>query len=225
MTPPVTAQTAIRIFEDVDVLDRPTPARSRDHLRRVPDPEPAISRADPAGPLWRNGRFETDEWTMTAEDEAVGEGPAILPLERFLAEREAFSHRNAPLGVLVAPGEALSELIPHLARVTLVVLPFPKFSDGRSMSTARLLRERHGFGGEIRATGDVLIDQMPLMRRCGVDSFEVQNPVTRKQLAAGKWPDVPFYLQPVGSSQQDEVAAGKRPWARRPAEAPRQAAE
>ena len=70
------------------------------------------------------------------------------------------------------------------------MLPFPKFADGRSMSTARLLRERHGYRGEVRASGDVLIDQMPLMRRCGFDAFEVTNPMTPKQLKAGKWPDV-----------------------------------
>lgn len=166
--------------------------------------------------LWRNGRFEADDWTYTAEDEAAGEGPAILPLERFLAERDALASRNSPLGVVVQPGEPIEELIPHLTRVTLVVLPFPKFGDGRSMSTARLLRERYGFGGEVRATGDVLIDQMVLMRRCGFDAFEVTNPATRAQLEAGKWPDVPFYYQPTGASQQGEVPAGARPWARKP---------
>ena len=144
------------------------------------------------------------------------EGPAIVPLERFIAERDALVGRNAPLGVALSPGEPLDDLIPHLDRVALVVLPFPKFVDGRSSSNARLLRERHGYTGEVRATGDVLIDQMPLMRRCGFDAFEVTNPVTRRQLAAGLWPDVPLYLQPVGSSRQAEAPAGARPWARRP---------
>ncbi|MET0314892.1 MAG: DUF934 domain-containing protein [Hansschlegelia sp.] len=167
--------------------------------------------------LWRNGRFEADEWTLTGAEEAVAEGPAILSLERFLAERDALGSRNAPLGVILAPGEPVDDLAPYLDRVRLVVLPFPKFSDGRSMSTARLLRERYRFDGELRATGDVLIDQMPLMRRCGFDAFEVSNPVTRGQLAAGKWPDVPYYLQPTGSSTQVEVPAGTRPWIRRPA--------
>lgn len=185
--------------------------------RGAPDVEDA--------PLWRAGAFEADEWTRTAADEAVAEGPAIVSLERFLAERDALLARNSPLGVELAPGEPLDDLIPHLTRVMLVVLPFPKFVDGRSSSNARLLRERHGFGGEIRATGDVLIDQIPLMLRCGFDAFEVTNPVTRAQLARGFWPDVPFYMQPTGSSQQSEVPAGARPWARRPADAFREAAE
>jgi uncharacterized protein (DUF934 family) len=216
MTPPATARTALM---DVEALDRPAPEtvrRRADHLRSVPEPEPVADHADENGPLWRNGRFEADEWSTVADDEAVPDGPAVLPLARFLAEREALAGRNAPLGVLVAPGESIEALTPHLAEVALVVLPFPKFSDGRSLSKARLLRERHGFGGEIRATGDVLIDQMPLMRRCGIDVYEVENPVTRRQLTDGKWPEVPLYLQPVGSSRQGEVAAGGRPWARRP---------
>lgn len=167
--------------------------------------------------LWRHGRFEADDWSRVADDDAVSEGPCVLPLARFLAERDALVSRNAPLGVLVQPDEAIEEISPHLDRVSLVVLPFPKYSDGRSMSNARLLRERYGFTGEVRAAGDVLIDQMPLMVRCGFDAFEVASPVTRGQLAAGKWPDVPFYYQPTGASTQAEIPAGTRPWARRPA--------
>ncbi|MFC7052149.1 DUF934 domain-containing protein [Hansschlegelia quercus] len=167
-------------------------------------------------PIWRDSRFQADEWSLIGPEEAVSDGPAILPLERFLAERDTLTARNAPLGVVVEPSEAIEELAPHLGRISLVVLKFPKYSDGRSMSTARILRERYGFSGEIRATGDVLIDQMPLMRRCGIDAFEVSNPVTRKQLAEGKWPDVPFYYQPMSSTRQGEIPAGTRPWARRP---------
>ncbi|GLK77767.1 oxidoreductase [Methylopila jiangsuensis] len=167
-------------------------------------------------PIWRDGRFQADEWALAGEGEAVSEGPALLPLARFLAEREALAARNAPLGVLVEPNEAIEELAPHLDRVALVALNFPKYADGRAMSSARLLRERYGYRGEVRAVGDVLIDQMPLMRRCGFDAFAVANEPTRRQLAAGKWPDVPFYLQPTGATTQHEIPAGTRPWARRP---------
>lgn len=209
MTPPTAAARVAR--PDETEIGRPAqPAPAKAHLRAV-----ASEEAGPA--LWRNGRFEADDWTVAAEGEAIGEGPAILPLERFLAERETLGQRNAPLGVIVTPGQKLDDLVPFLDGVSLVVLPFPKFADGRSMSTARLLRERHGFTGEIRATGEVFIDQMPLMRRCGFDAFEVASPILRRQLAAGLWPDVPFYMQPLGSSQQREVTAGARPWARRPA--------
>ena len=191
-------------------------------LARVPVEPAAKSVAAPAASapaepaLWRNGRFETDEWERVAPDAAVPEGPALLPLTRFLAERQALAARNAPLGVVVQPDEALEELAPYLDRISLVALVFPKFADGRASSMARVLRERYGFAGELRATGDVLIDQMPLMRRCGFDAFEVVNEPTRRQLAAGKWPDVPYYLHPTGAPAQLEVPAGTRPWTRRP---------
>jgi len=210
MTPPTAAARRHASTENALVPEAAAAPAATPHLRAV-----AADETRPA--LWRGEGFAEDEWTVAAEGEAVGEGPAILPLKRFLAEREALSSRNAPLGVIVEPGEKLDELLPFLDAVTLVALPFPKFADGRSMSTARLLRERHGFKGEVRATGEVLIDQMPLMRRCGIDAFEVANPVTRRQLAAGFWPDVPFYMQPLGSTRQRETPAGSRPWARRPA--------
>ena len=79
----------------------------------------------------------------------------------------------------MAAGESVAALGPHLARFALIALVFPKFSDGRSYSAARLLRERLGFKGELRAVGDVLHDQIQLMRRCGIDSFEVKHAPTR----------------------------------------------
>lgn len=163
----------------------------------------------PAPALWRNGRFEEDGWTVVAEGMAVPEGPAILPLVRLMAEAEMLACRNSPLGVAVEPNEAMSELATILDRVALVSLPFHKFSDGRSMSFARLLRERHGFRGEVRATGDVLIDQMPLMARCGFDAYLVRSPITTKQLASGMWPDVPFYLQPVSRRLRRKFPRGR----------------
>ncbi len=213
MTPAATALRDVEAFDDAPetkiIAHRETPM-----LRSVSaiDEAPA---GDQDGAIWRDGRFQANAWSLAGEDDAVREGPAILPLTRFLAEKDALLARNAPLGVLVEPAEAIEELAPHLDRVSLVVLSFPKFADGRSMSKARLLRERYGFSGEVRASGDVLIDQMPLMRRCGFDSFEVSNPITRKQLNAGKWPDLPQYMQPMGGSMQPEVPAGTRPWARK----------
>lgn len=65
---------------------------------------------------------------------------------------------------------------PRLDGVNLVVLNFPKFTDGRAYSQARLLRERLGYTGELRATGVVLRDQLPFLLRCGFDSFESDQP-------------------------------------------------
>jgi uncharacterized protein (DUF934 family) len=211
------------LLRDADLRD-PAPASETARSRKDTGPRLAVlsEGAAPAGSpaadgpaLWRDGRFETDEWAVVGPEEAIGAGPSIVPLERLLAEIDALAPGDASLGVLVQPNEAVEELAPLLDRVAVVALVFPKYTDGRAMSAARLLRERYGFKGELRATGDVLIDQMPLMRRCGFDAFEVTDRATRAQLAAGKWPDIPFYMQPVGSSMQGEAPAGSRPWARR----------
>ncbi len=78
--------------------------------------------------------------------------------------------------VLIEAGDDARELIPHLDRVALVVIDFPRFRDGRGYSSARILREA-GYEGEIRAVGDVLVDQIWHMRRCGFDSFAPNSPL------------------------------------------------
>ena len=75
-----------------------------------------------------------------------------------------------------------------------------------------MLRDRFGFRGELRAIGDVLIDEIPLMLRCGFDSFEVTNAPTLDALRAGRLPGPPIHYQPA--SVGDETPAGSRPWLR-----------
>lgn len=166
--------------------------------------------------LWKEGAFRADDFVALQPGERPAPGrQALVPLAAFLAEPDAYPAAAAPLGVLVLPGEAVAPLVPHLPRLALVALAFPSFADGRNYSTARLLRERHAYRGELRAVGEVLIDQIPLMRRCGIDSFVVRHEPTRRALAAGHLPEVRHYYQPTGASH--EVPAGTRPWTRRPA--------
>ena len=96
-----------------------------------------------------------------------------MPLARLLAEAAAFEAFAGDLGVRLEPGQRVEQLEPWLPRLALVALSFPIFTDGRAFSTARILRERYGFAGEIRAVGDVQIDRYQFMRQCGFDSFEV----------------------------------------------------
>ena len=90
----------------------------------------------------------------------------------------------------------------------MVALAFPKFSDGRSYSAARLLRERLGYKGELRATGDVLADQIPLMRRCGILSYEVRHAPTRAALAAARSPRCTIITSPSPTSRKRRPARG-----------------
>ncbi|MQT11349.1 DUF934 domain-containing protein [Segnochrobactrum spirostomi] len=163
--------------------------------------------------IFRNGRFEPDTWRTLADDEAIPpEGGVILSLARFEAEREHLSGDNRPLGLHVAPGEAIEAVADDVSRFSVIALAFPSYTDGRNYSTARLLRERYGYRGELRAVGNVLIDQVPLMRRCGIDALVVVNEPTRRRLAEGRIPEVPVFYQPIPA--EAEAPAGHRAWGR-----------
>ena len=167
-------------------------------------------------PVWRNGAFRDDDWVRLADPDprALSEGSVLLPYGVFTADPARYLATNARLGVEVAPGEDVRVLEPHLTRLQLIALMFPKFSDGRSYSSGRLLRERLGYRGELRATGDVLQDQIPLMRRCGFDSFAVHHGPTRHALETGHLAAMRHFYQPLPLAP--EVPAGTRPWARLP---------
>jgi uncharacterized protein (DUF934 family) len=127
-------------------------------------------------PLVKNGVLATDEYTAITDDGAIPEGvPVLLEASRFLESSAELARRNAPVGVVWPNDRRVSELAPHLGRLALIALVFPKFRDGRAYSQARQLREHYGFKGELRATGDVLRDQFLFMLRAGFDSFAVKK--------------------------------------------------
>lgn len=116
------------------------------------------------------------------DDEAADE-PAVS-LDAFLEQEEAESVR-------IEAGEDVTALFPHRHRVRLVEVDFPKFRDGRGFSTARMLREV-GYTGEVKATGDVLVDLIFFMRRCGFDSFAPDKPFEPQdaETALTRWTEV-----------------------------------
>jgi len=83
---------------------------------------------------------------------------------------ESFTGQSNATAVRIEPGEDARELLPYLTRLSLIEVNFPAYGDGRGYSAARILREA-GYTGELRAVGDVLVDQVVAMRRCGFDSF------------------------------------------------------
>ena len=109
------------------------------------------------------------------------------------------------------PGDALEKITGLLDQLSLVALAFPAFSDGRSYSKAELLRSRHGFEGAVRATGEVLVDQLPHMLRVGFDELELTNPVLIARLEAGVTGVIPLHYQP---SAKPAEPAGKYAWRR-----------
>ncbi len=89
---------------------------------------------------------------------------------------ESFTGQSNATAVRIEPGDDARALLPHLERLSLVEVNFPVFGDGRGYSAARILREA-GYRGEMRAVGDVLVDQLVAMRRSGFDSFHPEKPL------------------------------------------------
>jgi uncharacterized protein (DUF934 family) len=89
---------------------------------------------------------------------------------------DSFGEQSNATAVRLEPGDEARDLIPHLERIRLVEVNFPVFGDGRGYSSARILREA-GYTGELRAVGEVLVDQIAFMRRCGFDAFAPDVPL------------------------------------------------
>jgi phosphoadenosine phosphosulfate reductase len=124
--------------------------------------------------LIKHGLLSENDWKFLADDEALPPaGPVVVSLERWQREQNELLARSAPLGIKLKAGEHPSAIAEHVSRFALIALEFPKFTDGRAYSYARLLRERYGYKGELRAIGQVLRDQLLFMHRCGFDAFEV----------------------------------------------------
>ena len=168
--------------------------------------------------LWRDGGFADDNWTHARRCRADARARRDRRVVRALASARsaALATRADPVGVddrgRQGRGQSSS---PRRAAGRWSRSKFAKFADGRAFSYAELLRERHGFKGELRATGDVLIDEIALMLRCGFTSFEVVDANTLRALKEGRLPKGALFYQPAPG--QREAPAGTRPWLRRAA--------
>lgn len=116
-----------------------------------------------------------DPWLHLADEDPVpAEGDITVSWQLWQEEKDQFGTRNGRLGVRL-DGDFPVEELDTLLKLPLIVLHFPAFKDGRCYSHARLLRVRHDYDGEIRATGDVLRDQVAYMERCGINAFEIRK--------------------------------------------------
>lgn len=125
-----------------------------------------------------DGSILADDWTVVPQPEqgdslVLSEGRNLIPAALWLAGKEHFLG-NANVGAWLDSHEEPDMLAAHLDDLPLIAVNFPKFSDGRGYSSARLLRERYGYKGELRAIGDVLLDQLQFMKRCGFDSYALR---------------------------------------------------
>ena len=124
-----------------------------------------------------------DAFTAVSDDQGLPPGDVIISLTRFSTEGDALVSQGRSVGVRIEPDEEAESLAYDLPKLAVVAVAFPKYRDGRGYTTGRLLRERYGFTGEIRAVGEVLREQAGFMVRCGFDAFEPADGATPAEWA------------------------------------------
>jgi uncharacterized protein (DUF934 family) len=126
-------------------------------------------------PLLKDDRFVEDAFVaLGAADPLPAQGNVLLPLARLAEQWDQVANHPGLLGVIVPNTERAEAVQPYLSRLSLIVLPFPAFTDGRAYSLARRIRDL-GYEGELRAAGNVLPDQLQFMLQVGFDAFEVPD--------------------------------------------------
>jgi len=152
-------------------------------------------------PLVKNGTIATDLFVHVPDGaELPADGAVLISTARFLDDPETLLRRAGKLGVIWPNNRDVDDLVPWLDRLAAVALVFPSFRDGRAYSQARLLRERHGYDGELRATGQVLRDQFVFMLRAGFDVFEVKKD-SDAEAFAGSAKRYSVFYQPTGDGR------------------------
>jgi uncharacterized protein (DUF934 family) len=151
--------------------------------------------------LLKGGEIVEDPWTFVIdEDEVPATGAVVVSLEQWQANRDALSARKDPLGIQLSSDQSPAEIADDLSSFKLCALDFPAFKDGRSYSHARLLRERYGFQGEVRAVGDVLMEQLHFMQRSGFDAYQIES-----ETAVEEWKtvqaDMDVFYQPTADGR------------------------
>ena len=157
--------------------------------------------------LDKSGQGVAEEWRHLADNENAPEGEAVtVSLARWERDHNALKSRDAKLGLRLPNTANPVSLNGEVHRFALIALEFPNFKDGRAYSQARLLRARLGYKGELRATGNVLRDQLLFMRRAGFDSFEVDGERAKAENWAQAFGEFDVFYQP---------SSDNRPWAMR----------
>ena len=154
-------------------------------------------------PLIKQGEVVHDIWTVLADDAPLDPAkPSVVSLQRWLKDHNALLASGARLGIRLKSGESPAQIADQLDKLDLVQLEFPAFTNGRAFSYARLLRDRFGYKGEVRAVGQVLRDQFMFLDRCGFDAVEVARPEDAAAWAA-ELAEMKYVYQP---------ASDRRPW-------------
>jgi uncharacterized protein (DUF934 family) len=150
--------------------------------------------------LIKDGAIVENTWTLIAKPEgdaaevAVPAGQVIVPLSVWIAQKNQLQTRK-DVGVWLDSDETADTIGEEANNLPVIGVNFPGFMDGRAFSTARLLRERYGFKGELRAVGNFIRDQLCYLRRCGVNAFAFVNPEADLEVAVKSLNDFNEYYQ------------------------------
>ncbi len=162
--------------------------------------------------LIKAGQLVDDSFVYVADDGALpAAGAVIVSLECWQSSRDALLRRDEPVGVRLRSDEPPELIGDGIEKLAVIALEFPAFRDGRAYSYARLLREKYAYLGELRAIGDVLLEQLHFMVRTGFDAFEIdsEDPIGDYQVAAE---DFSVWYQPTadGRSTATELRRQRR---------------
>jgi uncharacterized protein (DUF934 family) len=161
-------------------------------------------------PLLKNNSFVNDPWIVIADDEAISDaGRVIVSLARLQKDWDQLAKHTGLLGVQLPNNADEKALTPYAAQLALIVVNFPAFTDGRSYSQARQLR-KDGYRGEVRATGNILPDQLQFMLQVGVDSFEVSDRFTLED-----WQKAALHMQLTYQLGYHRQGVEREVWAQR----------
>lgn len=140
----------------------------------------------------------------TGRETIPASGPVLVDLDQWQSHREQLLQRTEPVGVKLRSDQPPESIAEDLHSITLIALEFPVFRDGRAYSYARLLRGQYGFSGEIRAVGDVHLEQLHFMERTGFDAFELESddPLGDMQIASA---DFDVWYQPAADGRLSAV--------------------
>ena len=153
-------------------------------------------------PLLRNGIAAENIYTDVSSAETfAAEGALLVSLAQWHAHRDQLTTRTDPLGIILRSDEKPTEIAADLEFFAVIALDFPAFGDGRAYSYARLLRDRYNYEGELRAIGDVLLEQLHFMHRVGFNAFDIadSNAVHAWETAAA---DIHVWYQPTGDGRK-----------------------
>jgi len=132
--------------------------------------------------LLKDGQVIDNPWQIIeandeADQEALPSGDILVPLSMWLNNQSVLENHSGAVGLWINGGEEIEGIAQSIVTAPVIAINFPKFVDGRGFSVARLLRDRYGFKGELRAVGQIIRDQLFFLKRCGFNAFEFDSEI------------------------------------------------